>query len=162
MTVTDGAINGTGVDKIRMKIYNRNTGYVYYDNQPGINDASDPVTVVGVNSSIVIQGSASTQSITELSKAETQEEEVKLKVRQLEVLAFPNPSNKHFTLHVRSDDAKSKISIMVFDNNGRLLERKGDIVPGSVVELGGNYRPGVYIVRVVQGRQQAEAKLVKL
>jgi hypothetical protein len=52
MTVIDGALDGTGIDKVRIKIYNRNTGQVYYDNE------HNPVTKVGTNSQIVIGGTS--------------------------------------------------------------------------------------------------------
>ena len=57
MTVIDGALDGTGIDKVRMKIYNRNTGQVYYDNEGG-SDANNPVSKVGTNSQIVIGGTS--------------------------------------------------------------------------------------------------------
>jgi hypothetical protein len=47
MTVIDGALDGTGIDKVRMKIYNKNNGAIIYDNQPGASDAADPVVAVG-------------------------------------------------------------------------------------------------------------------
>ncbi|MDQ3845902.1 MAG: hypothetical protein M3342_18110, partial [Bacteroidota bacterium] len=57
LTVIDGDIaGGGGVDKIRMKIYNKNTGAVIYDTQPGASDAADPTTAVDTGSSITITG----------------------------------------------------------------------------------------------------------
>ena len=55
MTVMDGELDGTGVDKIRMKIYNRTSNTIIYDNQPGAGDAANPTAAVGDNSSIFIQ-----------------------------------------------------------------------------------------------------------
>jgi hypothetical protein len=55
MTVIDGALDGTGIDKVRMKIYNKNNGKIIYDNQPGASDVASPVEVVGSNSTVVIQ-----------------------------------------------------------------------------------------------------------
>jgi hypothetical protein len=56
LTVIDGqATNGGGVDKFRMKIWNKNTGAIVYDNQMGAPDNADPVTPVGAGSSIMIQ-----------------------------------------------------------------------------------------------------------
>ena len=48
-----------GVDKIRMKIYNKNNGSIIYDNQPGASDAALPTQAVGANSIIVISGTNS-------------------------------------------------------------------------------------------------------
>ena len=61
LTLIDGqALGGGGVDKIRMKIYNKNTNTVIYDTQPGASDAADPVTPVGSGSSMTIAGTGAT------------------------------------------------------------------------------------------------------
>jgi len=164
MTVKDGAIDGSGIDKIRMKIYNRNTGYVYYDNQQGAGDNTEPATAVGTNSSIVIQGTtASTATSHEVIEAE---EQVALKKEmvpgKLELVAYPNPSGNHFYLQVRSNDLTTKLLMQVFDQYGRLLEKKDNIIAGSVIQLGEIYRPGIYYVRILQGDRHSEVKLVKL
>ena len=55
LTIMDGGVEGGGgVDRIRMKIFQRN-GTVIYDSQPGASDAADPTTAVTSGSSIVIQ-----------------------------------------------------------------------------------------------------------
>src|SRR5207247_2335672 len=55
LTVVDGRLlRGGGADRIRMKIWNRTTGAVVYDSQPGASDTADPTTAVGTGSSIVI------------------------------------------------------------------------------------------------------------
>jgi len=55
LTVIDGQISGGGgVDKFRIKIWNRATDNVIYDNQMGGDDNSDPTTSIG-GGSIVIQ-----------------------------------------------------------------------------------------------------------
>src|SRR4030095_5843639 len=109
MTVIDGAIEGTGVDKIRMKIFNRNTGYVYYDNQPGASDVADPSTVVGTNSSIVIQGTetATTARVENPSKENTD--------NKLDLAAFPNPSNKYFSVRIKTNDQTTKLQLEIYD-----------------------------------------------
>ena len=161
MTVTDGQLDGSSADKIRMKIYNRNTGFVYYDNQPGVSDANDPTTIVGTNSSIVIQGAATGEPMTQAIKTESQVESADQKVPQLEVIAYPNPSNKHFSIQVRSDDGTTKLTMQVFDNNGRLLETRANLTAGTMIQLGERYKAGVYYVRITQGRQHGEVKLIK-
>jgi hypothetical protein len=100
MTVIDGALDGTGIDKVRIKIYNRNTGQVYYDNEGG-SDANNPVSKVGTNSQIVIGGttvntSSSATVVTTANKpaaptedASTREDNV---MATLQARAFPNPS----------------------------------------------------------------------
>jgi hypothetical protein len=56
LTVVDGDLKGgDGVDRFRLKIWNRNTGVVVFDNQLGASDAADPTAAVGLGSSIVIK-----------------------------------------------------------------------------------------------------------
>ncbi len=56
VTAIDGQVNGGGgVDKVRIKIWSKNTGVVIYDNQIGSPDNADPISPVGSGSSIVIQ-----------------------------------------------------------------------------------------------------------
>lgn len=56
LTVIDGDQPGAGgVDRFRMKIWNKNTGAIVYDNQLGASDADDPTTPVGSGSVITIQ-----------------------------------------------------------------------------------------------------------
>lgn len=56
LTVIDGNLpGGGGVDRFRMKIWNKATGAIVYDNQLGASDADDPTTPVGSGSTITIQ-----------------------------------------------------------------------------------------------------------
>ena len=56
VSMIDGqAEGGGGVDRIRIKIWQKTTGQVIYDTQPGASDAADPTTAVGTGSSIVLQ-----------------------------------------------------------------------------------------------------------
>jgi hypothetical protein len=55
LTMIDGdPEGGNGMDKIRMKIYNKNTGVIIYDNQMGASDATDPAIAAGIGSTITI------------------------------------------------------------------------------------------------------------
>lgn len=56
LTVVDGnMIGGDGVDRFRLKIWNKATGAIVFDNQMGASDAANPTAAVGSGSSIVIQ-----------------------------------------------------------------------------------------------------------
>jgi hypothetical protein len=156
MTVKDGALDGTGIDKIRMKIFNRNTGYVYYDNQPGASEVSDPVAAVGTNSSIVIQSS---EPLTTTKVQESSKENLSL---NFEMIAYPNPTNRYFSLQTITYDLSTKMQLQVYDQQGRLVEKKDNVVPRSLIRLGENYKAGVYYVKLIQGGRHSELKLVKL
>jgi hypothetical protein len=48
LTAIDGQVNGGGVDKFRIKIWDKNNGAItVYDNQMGASDNSNPTTALG-------------------------------------------------------------------------------------------------------------------
>ena len=54
LTVTDGQVTGGGnVDKFRFKIWDRASGTVIYDNQPGADDTANPSTILGGGSIVI-------------------------------------------------------------------------------------------------------------
>ena len=161
MTVTDGQLDGSGVDKIRMKIYNKNNGSIIYDNQPGASDAALPTQAVGTNSIVVISGTNSslTQSnTTQKTEMEANSAEVS---NGLDVIAFPNPSASNFTINVKANNKSDKITMQVIDMNGRIIETR-NVNANSPVRFGDRYNPGTYFVRVLQGKEHKEIKLIKL
>jgi hypothetical protein len=56
VTVIDGNLaGGDGIDRFRIKIWEKTTGLIVYDNQPGASDAANPTMAVGLGSSIEIK-----------------------------------------------------------------------------------------------------------
>ena len=51
--------------------------------------------------------------------------------------------------------------MQVIDVYGRVIETR-NFNAASLEKFGDRYRPGVYYVRVLQGKQQEEVKLIKL
>jgi len=160
MTVIDGQLDGTGVDKVRMKVFNKNTGRIYYDNMPGASDAALPVQAVGTNSTVVIQG-LGIKNNDLLTKTNTAVPET-TPIASLEVAAYPNPSSSNYTIRVNASNRKDRILLQVFDVSGRIVETKNNVSAGSTFTLGDEYRPGSYFIRVIQGKEHKEIKLVKL
>jgi len=74
--------------------------------------------------------------------------------------AFPNPSSTGFNVVFKSQDA-SQAELIVRDNMGRLVERKL-INPNTTIKIGMQYRPGVYILELVQGKTTSVKKLIKI
>lgn len=81
-------------------------------------------------------------------------------LQKLSATARPNPSAGAFTLVLQSSD-RSPVVIKVTDAAGRLVEAKAGITPNSTLQIGSNYRPGVYYAEVVQGSERVNLKLVK-
>jgi len=56
VTVIDGGLpGGGGVDKFRIKIWDKTTGIIVYDSQPGASDAADPIIPIGPGGDISIK-----------------------------------------------------------------------------------------------------------
>jgi uncharacterized delta-60 repeat protein len=78
-----------------------------------------------------------------------------------DAMAWPNPANDVFNVIVRSNDGTTKITVKVFDAMGRVVDTKHSIAEGETLKLGENYRPGVYVIEIVQGSQRKTLKLIK-
>lgn len=160
MTVIDGDLDGTGIDKIRMKIYNKKTGQVYYDNEPGASDAANPKTAIGANSSIVVQNNSGVASAARIG-GEMEVDQTST-LQALEISVQPNPARSYFRLSIQSSNVKDKITMQVFDANGRLIEVRNNINAGSTLQIGNLYRPGAYYAKIFQGKEHREIKLIKI
>jgi hypothetical protein len=160
MTVVDGQLDGTGVDKIRMKIYNKNNGLIIYDNQSGAGDAAMPTQAVGTNSTIVISGTNSSLTSANTNQKGEMEAKVAEDSNGLDIIAFPNPGANNFTINVKGI-TKEKIAMQVVDMYGRVIETR-NVSVNSNIRFGDRYRPGTYFVRIIQGKEHKEMKLIKL
>jgi uncharacterized delta-60 repeat protein len=160
MTVTDGQLDGSGIDKIRMKIYNKNNGNIIYDNQPGASDAALPTQAVGTNSIIVISGANGSLTSANTNQKGEMEARAPEVLNKLDVITYPNPSTNSFSITVQSK-VKEKITMQVMDMYGRIIETR-NVTVNSIVKFGDHYRPGTYFVRIIEGKEHKEIKLIKM
>ncbi len=160
MYVTDGALDGTKVDKIRIRIYNKNTGQVSYDNQPGASDAANPTTVVATGSTVVVSNTAVTASSATASRGVTAVTDQPVSTEFL-VKARPNPTYTNFQLTVKGADSGKEIKMVITDILGRVIEQR-IVTNEQTIMFGDKYIPGMYIVNIVQDKQSRQLKLVKL
>jgi hypothetical protein len=79
----------------------------------------------------------------------------------LSVTASPNPSTSHFRLDVAGRQG-SEITIRIFNTLGTVMETRKVAGGKFTVQLGANYRPGMYYAEVVQDGEKVMQKLVKL
>ena len=82
-------------------------------------------------------------------------------VNRLDVKAAPNPSAGFFTLRTQSLSAV-RLQLTVLDMQGRVVETKRNIEANSTISFGSNYRPGTYLVEVIQGAEKRKLRLLKL
>ncbi|HEV8285639.1 MAG TPA: T9SS type A sorting domain-containing protein [Chitinophagaceae bacterium] len=161
MTVIDGKLAGGVVDKIHMKIYNKNTGQIYYDNQPNAtSDADDPTTTADGDITIVNPNMIVGTTTTTMARANTTEE-TKQVADKLSVVVYPNPSENQFMLKIESDNLKDKISVRVMDMYGRTVQIFTNLSAGQILHIGSNYKTGVYFIDMIQGDKHKQLKLIK-
>ncbi len=152
LTVID---NGDETDYIRLKIYDKNTSEVYYDNQPGASDAGSPSTPAGVQSVITVIRNENKSALVQ------QDPESEIIMLDFNINAYPNPSKNEFNVQISSTDVTTPVSIKVMNIDGKVLEQR-KINGSSNFQLGKNWNPGFYILEVLQGKSRKTVKLVKL
>jgi uncharacterized lipoprotein YddW (UPF0748 family) len=79
---------------------------------------------------------------------------------QLEVKVLPNPTVHSFVVLTHSRSTKP-LSVIISDNNGKVIERKNNVPANGMLLIGHNYRPGVYYLEVTQGKEKESIKLIK-
>jgi hypothetical protein len=82
-------------------------------------------------------------------------------ITSLEVQAAPNPSNTKFRINIASNDLNSPVKIVVTDVLGRVMETRTTFA-GQVITIGDRYINGIYLVRIVQGTEVRQLKLIKI
>ena len=145
-----------------MKIFNKNTGAVIYDNQMGASETADPVTPVDQPKAdgtdiVVVSNPATTTNITAQNM---QMETVIPDILKFSVKVFPNPTEHQFTL-VLDGASNEKVQIIVYDAVGRqvkMFEKESANIP---IRFGADLKVGAYIVEVRQGDNRKTLKLVK-
>ncbi len=78
----------------------------------------------------------------------------------LSVKVLSNPSPDYFELKINGK-ADNSIQLKVYDLQGRVVETRSSLNSNQIVRLGMSYRPGVFVVQIVQGAEMKIVKLVK-
>jgi hypothetical protein len=64
-------------------------------------------------------------------------------------------------LSKKANGKTDKITMQVVDMYGRIIETR-NINTNSLIRFGDRYNPGTYFVRILQGKEHKELKLIKL
>jgi hypothetical protein len=164
LTVIDGknSTNPSGVDKIRMKIYNKNTMAVIYDNQMGASETADPTTAVDLpkddGSDIVVVSGSATSANNDITRSAQMESVPETSL--FNVKAFPNPSGNEFNVYLEGANNET-VSLTLYDALGRQIkkfEKEGGNIP---IHFGRDLKGGIYILEVRQGDNHKTVKLIK-
>jgi hypothetical protein len=78
----------------------------------------------------------------------------------LQARVMPNPSRGAFTVSLEGK-LKEPMQIRVTDITGRMIESRSGIQPNTQLQIGQNWKPGIYILQVQQGQESKTIKLVK-
>jgi hypothetical protein len=78
----------------------------------------------------------------------------------LAIRVLGNPSPNHFDIQIRGN-ADNNIRLTVYDNLGRVIERKSSLPSNQTVRLGSFYHSGIYLVEIVHGTHKQTLKMVK-
>jgi hypothetical protein len=172
MTMYDAqAKNAQGVagslgssDMLSIIVY-RNAGGVWYaSNWNGTKNIERNVTVCEGSSVVSVTGNSgttTTPTIT-LNQAVPMNRVVQEAVdAKFGLTAFPNPSRAQFNVHLESSDRNGRITLRVFDLQGRIVRVIPNLTAGQTVQLGSEYRPGIYFVEMIQGKNRTQVKLLK-
>jgi hypothetical protein len=77
-----------------------------------------------------------------------------------ELVTWPNPSNDYLSIKLKSGNTIDKISIQVFNLNGRLVSFKtGDA--NMEYQIGASLQSGLYFVNLIQANTSKQVKLTK-
>ena len=71
----------------------------------------------------------------------------------------PNPASQYFNLRVTTA-SNEKISIMLLDASGRIISEM-NTAKNQLLRFGNGLKPGVYIVKVTQGKQYKNITVIK-
>jgi len=79
----------------------------------------------------------------------------------LAIRVLGNPTPNYFDIQIRGN-TNNNVRLIVYDNLGRVIERKSSLPSNQIVRIGGSYHSGFYLVEIIQGTQKQTLKLVKV
>jgi hypothetical protein len=158
VVIWDNGEPGGGVDGIYYEVLANNGNVIYKSDCNGSFTSLIPlINLVKGNIQIHMLGSKAAPTTTR----EVQSATVTTLGQSFQVTASPNPSFSYFNLNIAGNNAAGLVNMKVTDVLGRVVEANQNLAPGQTLRIGSDYRPGVYIVQVMQGDTVKQLKLVK-
>lgn len=165
VSVIDNGEPGSGVDRILITIKNSD-GSVWYTSDQAANHSisynKDLLQLLNAGNIQVRSGA--TAPPTASLQTMTFEQRViapQLIVEKLEAKAYPNPSSDQFAIKLESN-SKEPIRLEIFNEIGRSIEVKYNLIEGQTINLGSKYRMGTYFVKALQRKKSKVIKIVKI
>ena len=131
-----------------------------YDNQMQSVENADPSTILG-GGSIVIHEVKSGKPTSQTARTTDVALAPVAPIVEFGLQAFPNPSANQFSIKLESSNTVDPITLRVTDLAGRVVRLVQGLTAGQTLQLGNEYRPGIYIVEMIQGSNRKQLKLLK-
>jgi hypothetical protein len=157
VTIMDNGEPGAGVDQIFISVKDKYNNLWYSSNVA-------TTTVFGKECTISLLNQGNLQIHTGVTTQGTTRDIQTVATtlgQSFDVTATPNPSFSYFNLNITGNNASGVVNVKVTDVLGRVVEAKQNLAPGQTLRIGSEYKPGVYIVQVMQGDTVKQLKLVK-
>jgi hypothetical protein len=156
--VSDGGEPGTSVDLYGITVWN-SRGELFHSSN-WLSTLTVKQLLSGGN--IQVSGATTTPYVPTQLVRDAKSATGILAEGDLNIAAYPNPSSNQFRMQVKSSDREHKIQVRVIDAAGRVIQIFDNLSAGQVMQIGDRYRPGVYILEMIQGNQRKQLKLVKI
>ena len=159
VTVTDASgCQGTASKNIIVKDVNCNNGKVYMCHITG---NSGHVNTICIDNNAVAMHLAAGCSLGECIGSRNAPSAMETEVVDFTIDILPNPTNNYFNLAIKTNDV-SPISVRIMDLLGRVVEFKNSVAISENYKFGNNFKSGLYLAEIVQGKNRRVIKLVKL
>ena len=156
-TVPTGAVIDLGQGTVRIFVTYPSTAVSSQVTVVGRNGCGSSASSRKLNVSLPACPAPFARNITEQTK-----QQETLPLHQVEVSVMPNPSTNQFSLRMTSPNMGEWFSIRVTDINGKTIETRQRISAGQLVQIGKDYKKGIYFVTVIGDNYRNTYKLVKL
>jgi hypothetical protein len=88
------------------------------------------------------------------------EEVIGMEEQPLRVTVLPNPSSSYFTI-MPTSGGKQPMTMRILDAAGRMIETKTGVQANGSLQIGHLYRPGIYVIETMQGKQKVFSRIIK-
>ncbi len=159
LSAVDGQIKGGGSpDKFRIKIWEKSSEVVVYDNQLGDEENTEPLTILGGGSITIHDGK------NEIAKIEKTESIHSKNMFTGQVLIYPNPFQNKISITLASDIEKEHLKIELYSLTGMKIDTPMPIFDhqNSVNMDLFDLPKGTYLILIQNGIRSYREKLIKL
>jgi peptide deformylase len=80
---------------------------------------------------------------------------------EISLQAYPNPAVTQFAVKVTSPNRQEAITVIVYDQLGKVLHVKRELRSGQVIQVGAGYTQGTYFIEMIQGSNRKRLQVVK-